>query len=96
VTGVRVSVSPDDKTLYLQSGAFPTPQPKTEYVEVVDVSNRKSSRLVTKMAVPGTSWPAALSPDGRQLWVAGNDKGFVRVFDTKTTPRPSNGSTRRA
>jgi DNA-binding beta-propeller fold protein YncE len=84
VTGVRISVSPDDRTLYMQSGAFPTPGPKTEYVEVVDVSDRAHPRLVTKMPVPGTSWPAALSPDGRQLWVAGNDQGFVRVFDTRT------------
>jgi DNA-binding beta-propeller fold protein YncE len=27
VAGVRISVSPDDRTLYMQSGAFPTPGP---------------------------------------------------------------------
>jgi DNA-binding beta-propeller fold protein YncE len=83
IAGVRVNVALDDKTLYLQSGAFPSPGDKTEVIEVINIRDPRHPRKIKTMPVPGTSWPGALSPDGRYLWLAGNDKGFVRVFDLK-------------
>jgi DNA-binding beta-propeller fold protein YncE len=82
MVGSRLYVSPDDKTLYAQSGALSFGMPET--MEVIDVSDRTKPKLITTMPLPGAAWYGAFTPDGKQLWVAGADNGLLTVFDLQT------------
>ena len=59
-------------------------------VSVIDLDGRRPTRVVAAGKAPEG---IALSPDGRQLWVADRDGAAVRLFDTATLRQVAQAAT---
>jgi YVTN family beta-propeller protein len=85
--GVLTLVSPDDKTVYLigdSADGKPLDTVTSSLVDVIDVSNPLHPRFVKSITTGSFALEAAITPDGRQLWVANAGDGTVSVIDLAT------------
>ena len=85
--GTLTMVSPDGKTVYLVGDSANGKQlgtVKSSLVDVIDVSNPQHPRYVKSITTGSFALEAAITPDGRQLWVVNAGDGTVSVIDIAT------------
>jgi DNA-binding beta-propeller fold protein YncE len=73
-----MSFSPDQRRLWVVLGE------RARSIAVVDTHNPSRPRLIGHVDPRGLAHDAAFTPDGRYVWVAYDDRPYLRVFDART------------